>query len=87
MIILSLIIMRNRFSIRTLMFSSRNFLTSVLGTFCLLMIPHINLYLMIHVVLYFLELFEGADGDGDYMFSTILTWFRFTRLGLMFILT
>jgi hypothetical protein len=53
MIIFSQVILRSRFSIRTLMFSSQNFPTPMLGTLYLLMIPHINLYLMIHVVLYF----------------------------------
>jgi hypothetical protein len=57
-----------------LMFSSWNFLTPMLGTFCLLMISHINLYLMILVILYFWKLFKGAHSNGGYLFSTVFPY-------------
>ncbi len=62
-----------------------NFLTPMLGTFCLLMILHINLYLMIRVVLYFWNCLRVRIAMGiTYFPSFFLTWSCFTRLGLMF---
>ncbi len=64
---------------KNLEFFSRNFSTLMLGTLCLLMIPHINQYLMIQVVI-FLESFEGLGSDGDYLFSTVLPCLVFFQL-------
>jgi hypothetical protein len=88
MIIFSLVSLRSWFSIKTLMFSSWNFSTHMLGTFCLLMIPHINFYLMIHVVLYFwnhlkVRVVIGITCSPPFF----LTWSCFTCLSLMFKLT
>jgi hypothetical protein len=67
------------------MFSSWNFPTPMLGTLCLLMIPHINLYLMIHVVLYFWNCLNVWVAIGiTYSPLSFLPWFCFTHLGLVF---
>jgi len=82
------IILRNQFSTRTLMFSFQNFPTPMLGTLCLLMIPHINLYLMICVLVYFWNCLKVHVMMGIICSPPFfLTWFRFIHMGLMYNLT
>jgi len=88
MIIFFPIILRSQFSIRTLMFSFQNSTTPMLGTLFLLMICHINIYLMIRVVLYFWNCLRVQVAMGITCSPPFfLTWYCFIRLGLMFKLT
>jgi hypothetical protein len=87
MIIFPQVILKSWFSTRTLMFSFQNFPTPMRGTLCLLMIPHINLYLMIRVMLYFWNYLKVLVVMGTTYFPPFfLTWSRFTCLGLVFTL-
>jgi hypothetical protein len=73
MIIFSLVILRSWFSIRTLMFSFWNFSTHVGNTLLVDDIPYKSIFNDSCGAI-FLELFEGAGSDGDYLLSIVLPY-------------